>query len=449
MKEENDVARIAAKAFGLPKPFARRGTLQQWQEHVAKPSLYSRACTVALAAAFAAPLVSIHGLSNFGINIFGRRKTGGTMALSVGASVSGNGVEHHLPNCGTVGRDLFTMASAYNHRMLPIARLDWHVGNHLVAVAEISRKIVALRSGHDSAGNGVLQASWPWVAPSWRGIFVGTAKSPLNDFVLVERRALSDYDCGACLDLPADADGWTTISDRFPIDIASSQREAWGRDTLTLLRENCERYYGSALDPYILFLMSLGQRLRPLCNEFFESFMTQSVRPMRLSDALEYAGRNVALIYAGGCMAIEAKILPWREDNLFAALNSCFRAMVEVINGNAESLRHGRILLRKRLYSPDIIEAGRARPVTPDRYQGYWEDLPDGTRTFTIDRTAYVTWFANRAQATAILRWLWDEDIDMDPADKIPSPIEGQACLWPGHKPVPSIRFREPWLLVN
>ena len=148
-----------------------------------------------------------------------------------------------------------------------------------------------------------------------------------------------------CLDLPADADGWTTISDRCPIDVASSQREAWGRDTLTLLRKNCERYCGTALDPYLLFLMSLGRRLRPLCDEFSESFMNQSVRPMRLSDALEYVGRNVALIYAGGCMAIEANVLPWKEHNLFAALNSSFRAMVEVNNGTAKSLRHGRILV--------------------------------------------------------------------------------------------------------
>ena len=108
MTEENDVTRIAAKAFGWPKPFARRGTLQQWQEHVAEPSLYSRACTVALAAAFAAPLVSVQGLSNFGINIFGRRKTGGTLALSVGASVSGNGAEHQLPDFDAVETDLFT-----------------------------------------------------------------------------------------------------------------------------------------------------------------------------------------------------------------------------------------------------------------------------------------------------------------------------------------------------
>ena len=32
---------------------------------------------------------------------------------------------------------------------------------------------------------------------------------------------------------------------------------------------------------------------------------------MRLDGALEHAGRNFALVHAGGFMAIEAKVLPW------------------------------------------------------------------------------------------------------------------------------------------
>jgi hypothetical protein len=50
----------ASEAFRFPKSLSSKGTLKQWQEHVAKPSLYSRACTVALAMAFAATLVHIH-----------------------------------------------------------------------------------------------------------------------------------------------------------------------------------------------------------------------------------------------------------------------------------------------------------------------------------------------------------------------------------------------------
>ncbi len=171
---------------------------------------------------------------------------------------------------------------------------------------------------------------------------------------------------------------------------------------------------------------------------------------MRLDGALEHAGRNFALIYAGGCMAIEAKILPWTEASLFRAVDACFHAAVEDIRGHTNSLGRARAILKKKLKSDEIVQAQPGKTVTPERCAGYWQE-EGGIRSYTIHARRFRRWFASRAQAVAVLRWLYDQGDLIGEKGKIrPSPKTTQwaerSCRWPGEKVVKSIRIRDPFL---
>ena len=66
-----------------------KGSLEGWQETVAKPARKSSCLRVAIAAAFAAPLVRPMGMDSFAINWFSNTSDGKTAMLFIAASVAG------------------------------------------------------------------------------------------------------------------------------------------------------------------------------------------------------------------------------------------------------------------------------------------------------------------------------------------------------------------------
>ena len=74
------------------------GDLAGWQRDVAGPCAYSDLGITLLSAAFAAPLLKLTGRKSFGVNVYGRAKTGKSIMLVAGSSVAGVGREEELPN---------------------------------------------------------------------------------------------------------------------------------------------------------------------------------------------------------------------------------------------------------------------------------------------------------------------------------------------------------------
>jgi hypothetical protein len=199
-------------------------------------------------------------------------------------------------------------------------------------------------------------------------------------------------------------------------------------------------------------LITISKHLPTKVEKHCEEFM-KAVRAMRLDGALEHAGRNFALIYAGGCTAIEAKILPWTEKRLFQAIESCFRAAVEDIRGHTNVLGRARSILRSKLMSDEIVEARPGQTVTPKRCAGYCQESA-GIRYYTLHAKAFVRWFSSRAQAAAILRWLNDQDDLIAEKYKYKPSLKSvqwaeRACRWPGGMVVKSIRMRDPFLSAS
>ena len=278
---------------------------------------------------------------------------------------------------------------------------------------------------------------------------MSTSEYSFNDYAAFSGETRGSGELARCLDVAAVGKGHTTIFDSYPKDVEAKRRKRWARTQLTELRQNCARLHGTALQPYVIHLIAVSEQLRKKVEKHCAVFMN-AVRAMRLDGALEHAGRNFALIYAGGCMAIEAKILPWTEARLFRAVDACFHAAVEDIRGHTNSLGRARAILKKKLKSDEIVQAQPGKTVTPERCAGYWQE-EGGIRSYTVHAKAFRSWFASRAQAVAVLRWLYDQgDLIGEKGKLTPSLKTTQwaerSCRWPGDKVVKSIRFRDPFL---
>lgn len=427
--------------------FKVSGTLEQWQQKVALPATYSTRLMLVMAAAFAAPLLKVSGLQNFGVNVFGRSKVGKTTALLVGASAIGIGAERDLPNWNATSNAFLETARGFNDLLLPVNEVGLLAGKRRDAYGPIRERIYAFSEGRDRARLSSSTMASNWRTSSWQGIFISTSEYSFNDYAAFSGETRSPGEYARCLDVAAVAKGRSTVFDSYPPTVGKRRRKRWARRQLTELRENCARFHGSALEPYLDHLMATPS-LRNQVNTHCEKFM-RAVRAMRLDGALEHAGRNFALIYAGGRMAIEAKLLPWTEPKLFDAITTCFGAAVDDIQGHTNALGRARAKLRARLASDVIKRARFGKAITPDHCAGFWQE-EDGIRTYTVHAKAFRDWFESRAQAVAALQWLYERgDLVVHQAKGRPSLKTTQwaerSYRWPGGKVVKSIRLRDPF----
>ena len=139
-----------------------RGTLEQWQQDVAGRAVHSTRLMLVLAAAFAAPLVRISGLQNFGVNIFGRSKVGKTTALLVGASAIGIGTERDLPNWNSTNNAFLETARGFADLMVPANEVGLLAGKRRDAYAPIRERIYTFSEGRDRArlSSSTMATTW-------------------------------------------------------------------------------------------------------------------------------------------------------------------------------------------------------------------------------------------------------------------------------------------------
>ncbi len=77
---------------------------------------------------------------------------------------------------------------------------------------------------------------------------------------------------------------------------------------------------------------------------FMEELDTQS-----MSGATEHAVENLSLMFAGGCMAIDAGILDYAKRDRLRAIERCFRDAVDTAGEERDPLLRAKSILRRRL----------------------------------------------------------------------------------------------------
>ena len=156
-----------------------------------------------------------------------------------------------------------------------------------------------------------------------------------------------------------------------------------------------------------------------------------------------------ARLYAGGAMAIAAGVVPWKPQQLAAALIACLKVAHQHACQNVVSLTTLRQQLRQHLQK---VELGthHARAGGSDPKVGFCR-VEGGERVLTIHGKTFRGWFANRRQRVAVLRWLHDAGhLRMGERRCQPSSSSTQwaerSVRWPDGRVHRSYVFRDPFL---
>jgi hypothetical protein len=384
-----------------PRP---EGDLAGWKKEVAFPCGFSDVAITTLSAAFAAPVLKIVGRQSFGINIHGRAKSGKSVVIVVGSSVGGVGREEELPNWAATSAAVGESCRLYCDRLMPINEVG--LVKKKDAYGKIQPAIFQIAEGRERDRHSKSSFATTDDSAYYRTIFVSTAEHSFDFYARLADETRDEGEHARCTEIPAVRKGCATVIDRWPASVPFDQRTAWARKLLTRVRNACERHHGVALKPYIEFLMRDLQRAERRIRAYMAEFM-EGLDTTRMSGAMEHAAENFSLIYAGGCMAIDAGTLPYQKSDVLRAIERCFHDALQAVAEESDPLLRAKRILRRRLESDRIFDVKSPKDMfDARRFDGYVTN--DGGRwKYVIRAASFRDWLKTEAGAVGgIVAWL-------------------------------------------
>jgi putative DNA primase/helicase len=173
----------------------------------------------------------------------------------------------------------------------------------------------------------------PPASAAWKSILVSTGEHSIGALAAQFGQKRDAGELARAHDLPALAVGKKTIFDMRPAAVPKTKAASWARKHLTILRQAIASHHGHAFEPLINEICQMGDEVRPYVEKCVKRF--RQALPARPKDgALQHAADNFGIIYAGGCLAIKAGIVPWTEKEVRAATLkcSCLRTFLSLQN---------------------------------------------------------------------------------------------------------------------
>lgn len=302
---------------------SERGSLEKWQNEVARPALLSSRIIFSIACAFSAPCLQLLGLEGGAFNLHGRSSKGKTTAQRCGASVYGNPGTNVKP-WNSTGTALEVIANGHNDSFLCLDEAGTADGRTLgdtiyrlnLGYAKARGKVDADRGG----AIGLRELSTPWRVLTLSASEL-TARQLLQS---VGGKELTGGQAVRFVDIPAQA------SDARPEFGVFESAGEWG-DTKELARAlNTAVFesYGVAGARWLEYLSEHyddAQEALKRYRDQFISLFSQEVGTPKATQALRALDR-FAVVGSAGALASELGITGWSVDDALHAVLVCARA---------------------------------------------------------------------------------------------------------------------------
>ena len=364
-----------------------------------------------------------------------------------GASVIGLGREADLPNWGATAAAKGESARMFNDMLFPLNEVGLLGGSKRKAYPEIRETIYRLGEGRERLRHTQSVFSAPAASSEVRTIFFSTAEHSFDDYAAFAGETRDEGEYARCIDVPVNRPNRHSIINRFPSNFPKAKRRRWAEDRVIELRKACEANHGTAFRRYIDHLIASRDALEARI-EAYMSEMDQFEQRSVVKGALEHARQNMALLYAGGRLAIDARVVPWKSEQLQRAVAICWRHALDLHRTKRDALTQGKRALRANLKSGKIKKRGHSASFSPTQADGFYV-MRDGVRTYTVHAAAMRKWLGtDPKQFDKVLDWL-DAERFLIPR-KSKTGMAGsdwaiQTPKWPHGKSVRSIVFHDPF----
>lgn len=316
-----------------PHQYGSAGTLEEWQENVAKLAIGNSRLVFMIAAAFVGPVLAPACEEGGGINVVGSSSTGKTSGLKAATSVWGS--PSFMRTWRATGNGLEGVAVQHSETSLFLDELG--------QLEPKEAGVVAYMLGNGQGKQRASRSGGSRTAASWNVMYVSTGEIGLADLAREgkQHRAPQAGQEVRILDVPADAGKGMGLFERI---VGADSPEGFSR----LIKSASATYYGTAAIAYLeelaLIRDDIGDLVAASIAQFVESFVAPN------SDGqVQRAARRFGLVAAAGELAIAVGVLPWPKGEAFTASGVMFTAWVQR-RGGTGSAEDRNILERLRAF---------------------------------------------------------------------------------------------------
>lgn len=328
--------------FGNPPEYEIKGTLEEWQNEIAKPCEGNSRFMFSILISLASVLLKIMNMPNFGIHLYGMSSAGKTTALRVGNSVVGNKINQWRMTDNAAE----TFALESNDSVLFLDEI-----NQAEAQA-VDRMIYMLANASTKARanqHGIKRDT----CMTFGCVFVSDGEIPL-DAKLREIKKTSTAGQGVrCVEIKIDAGEGMGIVEQLngfetPEALINHLNTAWSLYRGTAMDRLLQELVKKDLNQVRERLYAIMNRWKSINLEVFKNDPDGQVK--RVSS-------NLSLVAAAGELCIALKILPWKQG---AAMDNCTRILQDWVfhRGGVEAKELTDVVERLRRL---IQEEGNAR----------------------------------------------------------------------------------------
>nr|WP_171015512.1 DUF927 domain-containing protein [Methylobacterium sp. L1A1] len=385
------------------------GELAKWQALVSVAQ-HSTAITVALCAAFAAPLLARVRRPNFALVLVGPSRSGKSTAQLVGASVLGFGAEEHLPSLNATHAGLLSAALTFNDHMLPINEVGTARGAKRDIYVVLRETTYALMNGqdvlrHPSFNSGGATGRTFQVLP-----ILSSEHSP-DAWAARNGESRDEGETARLIGVPVLAKGRRTIFDRPPAGLVGDALDTWEGTQFNRLRLGLPQQRGVAFRAYLDALVAdadMSRLAQALVSKFERVVGSSSLSPVAQDIVAKFG-----VIYAGGMLAIRAGVLRLDKREVAQAVKRACQAALAALPDPAAELLASLALLKERLASGAIIDldtSTRREQRMMRNADGFQRPKGQGVE-FVIRAQVFAGWFGTLARVRRLLEWLDDEGL--------------------------------------
>ena len=291
---------------------AVRGTLEGWQEGVARFAVRNPRLAFALASAFAGPLLDlVRPDGGGGFNLMGFSSKGKSTCLEAAASVWGR--PDPLPTWRATGNGLEGIAATRNDGFLILDELSQVDPKEAGAVAYMLANGSAKARANREGGARTMK--------QWRLVFLSSGEQGLEDKMMEDGKHVRAGQEVRVPDIPCPSEGMFEDAHGLPSlgalaeHLKAQARKHYGHPIRVFLRGLCEEWEHREI-------------LQSTLLEMEHAWLASAVPAGVDAQVRRVAGR-FALVAVAGELAVRMGILPWPEGEASRAVLVCFKAWLE------------------------------------------------------------------------------------------------------------------------
>jgi putative DNA primase/helicase len=284
------------------------GTLEGWQDGIAKLAIGNSRLTLAIAAAFAAPLLKPMGMQGGGFNFRGSSSTGKTSILGAAASVCGG--PDYIKSWRTTDNALERTAEAHCDMLLPMDEL-----------AQIEPKAAGNSAYMLTNGEGKQRMNADATmkkTAKWRTIVLSTGEISLADKIEEGGGKAMAGQAARVIDIAADAGCGHGIFEKLHGFNSGAQ-------LADAIRACSATHFGIAADEYLSRLTDDLKSAREKVRAYMDAFEA-SACPEGADGQVKRVCKRFALVAAAAELATGWGITGWSSEEATKAAKKCFKA---------------------------------------------------------------------------------------------------------------------------